>query len=95
MQTRDVEGRRRRRVFSLDPVENFRPPVLTGHKDTPLAVFWAGAPPPPPALLTPQPYRRTMGVPRACRHLGASQQGTQVTVSPAGWRPHASLQVKD
>lgn len=26
----------------MDPVEDFRPPVLTGHKDTPLAVFWAG-----------------------------------------------------
>ena len=38
------------RVFSIDPVEGFRPPVLTGHKDTPLAVFWAGAAAPLPAL---------------------------------------------
>ena len=48
VQTRGVGRRRRRRVFSLDPVEGFRPPVLTGHKDTPLAVFWAGALPPFP-----------------------------------------------
>lgn len=31
------------RVFSLNPVEGFRPPVLTGHKDMPLAVFFAGS----------------------------------------------------
>lgn len=30
------------RVYSLNPVEGFRPPTLTGHKDTPVAVFFAG-----------------------------------------------------
>jgi hypothetical protein len=30
-------------VYSLNPVEGFRPPTLTGHKDTPVAVFFAGA----------------------------------------------------
>lgn len=31
------------RVFSLHPLEGYRPATLTGHKDTVVAVFWAGA----------------------------------------------------
>lgn len=31
------------RVYSLNPIEDFRPPTLTGHKDTPVAVYFAGA----------------------------------------------------
>jgi hypothetical protein len=31
-----------RRVYSLNPVEGFRPPTLTGHKDTPVAVYFPG-----------------------------------------------------
>lgn len=31
------------RVFSLHPIENYRPPMLSGHKDTLVGVFFTGA----------------------------------------------------
>ena len=31
------------RVFSMEPIEGYRPPLLSGHRDTPVAVFFAGA----------------------------------------------------
>ena len=30
------------RVFSLNPVQDYIPPTLTGHRTTPVGVFWAG-----------------------------------------------------
>ncbi|KAK9830156.1 hypothetical protein WJX72_010038 [[Myrmecia] bisecta] len=30
------------RVFSLNPIEGYQPPTLAGHKDMPMAVFFAG-----------------------------------------------------
>lgn len=31
------------RVFSIDPLEGYRPPTLTGHRDTPVKVFFASS----------------------------------------------------
>lgn len=30
------------RVFSLNPIPDYIPPTLTGHRTTPVGVFWAG-----------------------------------------------------
>ena len=30
------------RIFSMEPIEGYRPPTLSGHRDSPLAVFFAG-----------------------------------------------------
>lgn len=31
------------RVFSLDPIEGYEPPTLSGHRDRVVAAFWADA----------------------------------------------------
>ncbi len=31
-----------RRVFSLDPIEGYEPPLLAGHKDAIVSVFFTG-----------------------------------------------------
>ena len=33
------------RVFSLNPIQDYIPPTLTGHRSTPVGVFWAGTQP--------------------------------------------------
>lgn len=30
-------------MFSLQPIKDYRPPMLSGHKDTPVGVFFVGA----------------------------------------------------
>jgi hypothetical protein len=30
------------RVFSLNPIQDYIPPTLTGHRTVPVGVFWAG-----------------------------------------------------
>lgn len=30
------------RVFSMKPIDGYRPPTLSGHRDSPIAVFFAG-----------------------------------------------------
>lgn len=44
------------RVFSLHPLADFRPPVLAGHVDTPMGVFFAGE-------LAPALHRNLMHLP--------------------------------
>ena len=30
------------RVFSLNPIQDYIPPTLSGHRTAPMGVFWAG-----------------------------------------------------
>lgn len=41
------------RVFSLNPIDGYKPPTLAGHRDVPVAVFFTGPRPAPPMHPSP------------------------------------------